>query len=67
MVREAQRQAARRIHHVYVVPANDCKLYDYIHNSSSADMVLGERTARAALSELYGKKHTWRAPEVERR
>jgi hypothetical protein len=29
-------------------------------------MVLGERTARAALSELYGKKHTWRAPEVER-
>ncbi len=66
MVREAQRQAAAKIPGVYVVPANDCKMYDYIHNSASSDITLGERTASAALSELYGRNISWRAPEVVR-
>lgn len=66
MVRQAQREAARRLEHVWVVPAIDLPLYDFIHNSAQGNLVLGERMARCALAELYGKSLEWRAPEVER-
>ena len=66
MVRQAQREAARRLENVWVVPAIDLPLYDFIHNSSQGNLVLGERMARCALAEIYGKKLEWRAPEVER-
>lgn len=65
MVREAQRQAPKRISGVYVIPAIDCGLSDGIHNSSASNMVLGERFARTALSEIYGiKKFNCKAPDI---
>ena len=66
MVRQAQREAARQLENVWVVPAIDLPLYDFIHNSAQGNLVLGERMARCALAEIYGKELEWRAPEVER-
>lgn len=63
MVREAQRQAPNRIPGVYVVPAVDLSLYDFIHNSSESNLVVGERCAKATLTEIYGKRYDWKAPE----
>lgn len=54
-VREAQRQAARVLSDVYVVPSTDCGLSDAIHNSSLSNLRLGERLGRLALRELYGR------------
>lgn len=66
MVRDAQRRAAHEIPHVTVVPANDSALYDYIHNSASANLVIGERVANAALDMIYGRSRVWQAPEVKK-
>lgn len=62
-MREAQRQAMHTLKGVYTVPANDVSLYDFIHNSSEGNLIVGERCARCALAELYGKPVDWRAPE----
>lgn len=64
VVREAQRQAARQIPGVYVIPSLDSSLSDAIHNSSAANLVLGERLARIALTRLYGRKYPCDAPEL---
>jgi hypothetical protein len=56
IVREAQRRAARRIPGVYVVPSLDLALCDHIHNSSAANIALGERMARQILHTLYGQE-----------
>lgn len=66
MVRQAQVEAARTMAGVYVVPSSDVALYDFIHNSSQGNLVIGERCARCALAELYGKPLVWKAPEVVR-
>lgn len=66
MVREAQRQAARQLAGVYVVPANDLALYDTGHNAAQSDLALGERCAACALAQLYGRPRDWRAPEPVR-
>lgn len=63
MLREQQRQAARRIPRVYVLPTGDLPLYDFIHLSSAANLVIAERLADAALAEDYGLVRHWRAPE----
>ncbi|MDG0809949.1 sialate O-acetylesterase [Cohnella rhizosphaerae] len=63
-VREQQRRAAREIPHVAVVPALDCPLSDEIHNSPAGNLLIGERLARAALSEVYGRPVHCRAPEI---
>ena len=52
-VRDAQRRAALEIGNVYCVPSIDMSLADGIHNSSEANVVLGERLANVALKELY--------------
>lgn len=64
MVKEAQRQAAKSIPRVYIVPAIDCTLSDLIHNTSASNMVLGERLAKQALTEVYGRKYISRAPDI---
>jgi hypothetical protein len=64
-VREAQRQAARRLEHVFIVPAIDCPLTDIIHISPAGNMVIGERLARVALS-LFGKQSFYQAPDLMR-
>ena len=63
LIREAQRQAARTIRRVSVVPASDCGLSDEIHNSAPANIVLGERLARTALAAVYGRGRPVRAAE----
>lgn len=54
MVREAQRQSALRLDQVYIVSSADLPMSDTIHNSSVANVALGERMARAALRHIYG-------------
>ena len=49
LVREAQRQAARRLKGVTVSPSLDLPLNDDIHISSSGNKLLAERVAAAAL------------------
>jgi hypothetical protein len=63
MLREQQRQAAHQLAGVHVVPAGDLPLYDFIHLSAAANLVLAERLADAALAEDYGLPRDWRAPE----
>ncbi len=63
MLREQQRQAAHRLAGVHIVPTGDLPLYDFIHLSSAANLVLAERLADAALAEDYGLPRDWRAPE----
>jgi sialate O-acetylesterase len=65
LIREAQRQAARTIPHVTVVPAFDLPLSDFIHNSPAGNMVLGERLARAALGAVYGRPTQYLAPDLQ--
>jgi len=66
IVRESQRRAAYDIPYVYTVPSTDLALYDFIHNSSEGNLVIGERCAKAALTEIYGRNYDWRAPEAVR-
>ena len=63
-VREAQRQVAREVPGVAVVPALDLPLSDLIHISPAGNMLLGQRLARAALGMVYGKPVAWRAPDL---
>lgn len=49
LVREAQRQLARQMTQVAVVPTFDLPLSDLIHTSPAGNLLLGERLARAAL------------------
>lgn len=65
IVREAQRQAWHTMEHVTVVPTTDLSLYDFIHNSSEGNLVVGERCARAVLAECYSRDIDWMAPEPE--
>lgn len=55
MIREAQRRAALEIPGVYVVSSLDLSVTDGIHNSSGANVTIGERLANAALAYLYDK------------
>jgi hypothetical protein len=66
IVRNAQFQATEQISGVYIVPSGDLPLYDYIHNAPEADMIIGERCARAALCELYGRKINYKGCYVKR-
>ncbi len=66
LVREAQRQAALRIPGVMVVPTTDSGLSDEIHNSSAANVVLGERMAISALRHIYGRSIGYDAPDLEK-
>ncbi len=65
-IREIQRQAARMVKGVEVVSALDLGLSDGIHNHSSANVILGERMAAAALGAAYGRPVKYRCPDLER-
>jgi len=65
-VREAQRQAARNVPGVIVVPSSDLSLSDHIHTSPAGNLILGQRAAEAALDRVYGLPRDWRAPEIDR-
>lgn len=63
IVREAQRQAARVIPGVFVVPTVDMYTSDGIHNSSGACIIIGERMASALLKGHYGRPGVF-APNI---
>ena len=65
MVREAQRQAARVIPGITVIPTSDLAMYDSIHLSAESNLAVGERCARALLRACYGKAWDDQAPEIE--
>jgi len=65
VLREAQRQAARRIPGVTVVPTTDLAINDGIHNSAGANVIIGERMAHALLQAHYGLPGA-QAPDVSR-
>jgi len=65
-VREMQRRAAREIDHVYVTSSLDCALSDQIHNGTYGNRIIGERLAKMALAEVYGKSVAYRAPDLIR-
>jgi len=65
MLREAQRQAARTIPGVYVVPSFDAPLSDLIHTSPAGNMVLGQRLAQVALGAVYGQPVEYLAPDLQ--
>jgi sialate O-acetylesterase len=64
-VREAQRQAARTIPHLSVVPSFDLPLSDGIHTSAAGNLVLAERLAHAALGLVYGRAQDYQAPDLQ--
>ena len=65
LVREAQRQAAKKIPGVTVVPTIDMFTSDGIHNASGACVVIGERMASVLLKAVYGKPGSF-APSIRR-
>lgn len=65
LLREAQRQVARRLAGVVVVPSLDLPLGDLIHTSAQGNMLLAERMAQAALGAVYGRAVAFRAPEIQ--
>lgn len=64
-VREAQRRAAREIPGVAIISTLDLGLSDGIHNSSGANLVIGERMAEAALGSAFELDVKWRCPDLE--
>ena len=66
MIREAQRQSARHIKNCYVVPTIDIPMSDAIHNSAAGNLLLGERMARFALSEVYHIGTTFTSASLKR-
>lgn len=63
-VREAQRQAAHCIPHVFVTTASDSVLSDGIHNAPITNAALGERVGRLALGHLYGRGADYDAADL---
>jgi len=53
IIRDAQRRAMLEIPDVFTVPSLDLPVTDGIHNSSGANVLIGERLANAALQYIY--------------
>jgi len=64
-LRESQRRAALEIPNVFVTSSLDGDLSDQIHNSSKANIRLGERLARQALDHVYGHTNACDCPDLD--
>lgn len=64
IIQEMQRQAARKMKHVYIVPSLDFSLSDCIHISAGSNIILGERLAKLALLKIYQKPMKALAPDI---
>jgi sialate O-acetylesterase len=64
VLREAQRQAAKVIPNVAVIPSLDLGLSDVIHTGAPGNVILGQRFAATALGMVYGNGDDWRAADV---
>jgi len=65
VVREQQRQISHKVSRVYMVVAIDLPLSDQVHNSVAGNIVLGNRLADCALTEIYKTKSTYKSPEIK--
>ena len=63
VIREAQRQLARRDPHVFVVASFGALLADGIHNDAAGNMLIGRRAAAAALGGAHGRKLKYLHPD----
>lgn len=63
-VREAQRQIAKRMKNVYVVPALDLPVCDSIHNNAASNLVIARRTANIALKYIYRQSVVCDFPDI---
>jgi hypothetical protein len=64
-IREAQRRIASEVPYVSVLPAIDAlNMSDFIHNSATSNIMLGNRLARRVLRDLYGVGYGAYAPEI---
>ena len=63
-IKELQRNAPRRLPHVYVTASHDQPMSDRIHNNSAGNVVIGERLAWLALEKEYGKAYFGMAPDL---
>lgn len=64
-IRNAQRLAARNMDKVYAVPTVDLPMNEALHNSSGANIIMGERMANVLLENYYGVRGL-QAPNVKR-
>ncbi len=64
IVREAQRQAGRRLAKLAVVPTLDLGLSDGIHTSAVGNVILGQRFGLAARGLAYGQDVPWQAADA---
>lgn len=64
-VREAQRQAAKTLPEVYIVPSIDGTMSDWIHNSAVFNLVLGERIGKVVLAKHHNRKFNCDAPDLK--
>ena len=62
-MRELQRQLAHEIPHVFIISLFDAALSDGIHNSSTGNLLIGERMANTALGGVHGLDVGYRHPE----
>ncbi len=65
-IREVQRQVAKNLRGVYVIPTADLGLSDGIHNNTAANIVIGERLGTIALEKIYGLSERGSAPDLNR-
>ena len=64
LVRDAQRRAGLELDDVVTVPSLDLPLTDGIHNSSGANVIIGERLANAACHYIYRRPDGQAVPNV---
>ncbi len=65
LIRETQRQLARTMNRVAVIPTLDLTLSDLIHTGPTGNLLIGERLARAALGMVYGQPVDYQAPDLQ--
>ncbi len=64
IVKEAQRQAARKMENVWMMTSSDLALSDFVHNNSVGCSVLGQRLAWQALEQIYKKDYMGTPPDI---
>ena len=66
VVREAQRQIAKRMKDVYVVPSMDLPVCDSIHNNAYSNLVIARRLADIALKYVYHRPSVCDFPDIDK-
>lgn len=64
ILRQTQRECAQKINKVYIIPSLDIALCDRIHNSSSGNVIIGNRLGQICASVALGKAPQY-APDIK--